>query len=167
MFRERVVLLLDEAAADARTAVDLTALENALVRHLPGLGVPSCYVALGGGDATEPSEQVMAFDERRELPVWQRGGMFRTGELMLPELRHEGRRSVIVHPLFVRDEAIGFCCMEVGPPDGSVYKALGDVIGSAVRAIRLSEALVEEATRRERAEKARLAQELEIAARIQ
>jgi serine phosphatase RsbU (regulator of sigma subunit) len=74
---------------------------------------------------------------------------------------------MIVHPLFVRDEAFGFCCLEVGPPDGSVYKALGDIIGSAVRAIRLSDALVEEATRRERAEKARLVQELEIAARIQ
>ncbi len=167
MFREQVVLMLDEAAADARTAVDLSALENALVRHLPGLGVPSCYVALGGGGASSPSEQVMAFDSKRSLPPWQRGTQFRTGELMLQALWPEGRRSMIVHPLFVRDEALGFCCLEVGPPDGSVYKALGDVIGSAVRAIRLSEALVEEATRRERAEKARLAQELEIAAHIQ
>jgi DNA-binding LacI/PurR family transcriptional regulator/serine phosphatase RsbU (regulator of sigma subunit) len=167
MFRERVVLLLDETAADARTAVDVAALENALVRHLPGLGVPSCYVALGGGNTSSPSEQVMAFDSRRVLPSWRRGGSFRTGELMLRELWPEGRRSMIVHPLFVRDEALGFCCLEVGPPDGSVYKALGDIIGSALRAIRLSEALVEEATRRERAEKTRLAQELEIAARIQ
>ena len=73
MDRERVVLLLDEAAVESRTAVDLPALENALARHLPGLGVPSFYVALGGADAGSPSEQVMAFDEGRTLPPWQRG----------------------------------------------------------------------------------------------
>jgi DNA-binding LacI/PurR family transcriptional regulator/serine phosphatase RsbU (regulator of sigma subunit) len=167
LFREKMILLLDETSAAARTAVDLTALESVLVRHLPGLGVPSCTVALGGGDASSSSEQVMAFDQQRGLESWQRGASFRTGELMLPALRPEGRRSLIVHPLFVHDEALGFCCLEVGPPDGSIYKALGDIIGSAVRAIRLSDALVEEATRRERAEKARLAQELEIAVRIQ
>ncbi|HTV24522.1 MAG TPA: PP2C family protein-serine/threonine phosphatase, partial [Polyangiaceae bacterium] len=57
--------------------------------------------------------------------------------------------------------------IEIGARDGSVFKTIPELISTALKAILLANAIVEEATRRERAEQTRMSQELEIAARIQ
>ena len=167
MEREAVVLQLEDAAVEARTALDTPTLKQVISKQLPLLGVPSCYVAVGDSGPNDLSAQLIAFDQNRALVEHFVEKTFRTGELIPDDVRPPERHSMVVHPLFVREEVLGFCCLEIGPRDGSIYKALGDIISSAVKAAQLSEALVEEATRRERAEQARMAQELEIAARIQ
>ncbi len=167
MEREAVVLQLEDAAVEARTALDVPTLAQVISRQVPLLGVPSCYVAVGDSGPNELSAQLIAFDQKRGLAEHFVGKTFRTGELIPDDVRPPERHSMVVHPLFVREEVLGLCCLEIGPRDGSIYKTLGDIISSAVKAAQLSEALVEEATRRERAEQARMAQELEIAARIQ
>lgn len=167
MEREAVVLQLEDAAVEARTALDTSSLKQVISKQLPRLGIPSCYVAAGASEAGEVCSLLIAFDQKRGLVEHFTETTFRTGELIPRDVRPLERHSMVVHPLFVREEVLGFCCLEIGPRDGSIYKALGDIISSAVKAAQLSEALVEEATRRERAEQARMAQELEIAARIQ
>jgi serine phosphatase RsbU (regulator of sigma subunit) len=75
--------------------------------------------------------------------------------------------SLVTHALFMREEILGYCCLDLGQRSGSALKTLGELISSSLKATQLSEALVAEVTRRERAERARMHQELEIAARIQ
>jgi sigma-B regulation protein RsbU (phosphoserine phosphatase) len=57
--------------------------------------------------------------------------------------------------------------VEIGRRDPSLLKTLGELISSSLKATQLSEALVAEVMRRERAERERMHQELAIAARIQ
>lgn len=167
MDREAVRIRLEDAGVAARTALDWPSLREVLAEHLPGLGIPACYVAVGSGGPNHDGHQLVAFDQSRELDVPDDRVKFRMGDFIATRYLPRKRHSMIVHPLFVRNEALGHCCLEIDVLDGGVYKAVGDMISSALKATQLSEALVIEATARERAEKARLVQELEIAARIQ
>ena len=165
--REDILLRLEHASREARTALDWPALCHVLSEHLPGFRVPSFYVARGNSGAAADSQQMYAFQAGAELALPEGGICFRTGEIIAPQLRSEARTSLVVHTLFTGEEILGYCCMELGPKNGSILKTLGELISSSLKASQLSAALVAEVTRRERAERERMLQELEIAARIQ
>jgi serine phosphatase RsbU (regulator of sigma subunit) len=74
---------------------------------------------------------------------------------------------MIMLSLSFKQEYLGHVAMEIGPRDATVFESLGELLSTALKASQLSEALIEEATARERAEKSRLTQELDIASRIQ
>jgi DNA-binding LacI/PurR family transcriptional regulator/serine phosphatase RsbU (regulator of sigma subunit) len=79
-----------------------------------------------------------------------------------------GRRSaVVVEPLFFHERAQGCLLLEMGPREGFVYEALAEQVSSALEGARLTARLVEEATRRQVAERERLEKEMQIAAHIQ
>jgi len=165
--REEVHLRLEHASREARTALDWPALCRVLSEHLPGFRVPSFYVARGNAGAAADSRQVYAFQAGAELALPEGGIPFRTGHIIAPQLHTQARSSLVVHSLFMGEEILGYCCLELGPRDGSILKTLGELISSSLKASQLSAALVAEVTRRERAERTRMLQELEIAARIQ
>jgi phosphoserine phosphatase RsbU/P len=165
--REEFILKLEDVSREARTALDWKGVCKVLCEHLPRFRIPRCYVAAGNGGADGESRQMFAFDNgvQRDLPL--DGIPFKTSEIMAPEFRPTTRTTLIVHPLFMQHEVLGYACYEVGPRDGALFKTLGDLTSSALKATQMSRALIEEVTRRERAERARMRQELDIAARIQ
>jgi phosphoserine phosphatase RsbU/P len=164
--REELILKLEDVSREARTALDWKGVCKVLCEHLPRFRIPRCYVAEGNGGADGESRQMFAFDGvQKELPP--EGIPFKTSEIMAPEVRPTTRTTLIVHPLFMQHEVLGYACYEVGPRDGALFKTLGDLTSSALKATQMSLALIEEVTRRERAERARMRQELDIAARIQ
>lgn len=165
--REDIASRLEDAGRDARTALDWPGLRRVLSEHLPLFHIPRCYVAMGDGGADAVSHQMFAFEEGQERELPAAGAPFRTSQIIAPDVSPRERTTMVVHPLFVQDETVGHCCFEVGPRDGSIFKTLGDLISSSLKAARMSAALIEEATKRERAERSRMLQELEIAARIQ
>jgi len=165
--REDVLLRLEHASREARTALDWPALCRVLSAHCPNFRVPSFYVARGSGGASADSQLVYAFQAGAELALPEGGIPFRTGHVIAPQLHTEARSSLVVHSLFTGEEILGYCVMELGPKDGTILKTLGELISSSLKASQLSAALVAEVTRRERAERTRMLQELEIAARIQ
>jgi sigma-B regulation protein RsbU (phosphoserine phosphatase) len=77
------------------------------------------------------------------------------------------RASIVVEPLFFHERPLGCLLAEMGPREGMVYESLAEQISSALEGARLVTRLVEEATRRQMAERERLEKEMEIAARIQ
>ncbi len=165
--REEVMLRLEEVSREARTALDWPALCKVLTDHLQRFRIPRYYVAAGNAGAKGESRQVFAFElgKAPELPA---GGLaFPTHNVIAPALRPTQRTSILVHSLFMSDEILGHCCQELGPKDGAIVKTFGELISSALKANQLSEALLAEVMRRERAERSRMLQELEIAARIQ
>lgn len=165
--REEIVMKLEEVSAAARTALDWPALCEVLREHLPRFRIPRCFVATGNGGADAESRQVFALDSGELAALPPEGLPFRTSVIMCDAVRPLERTTLVVHPMFMRDEILGYACFEVGPRDGAIFKTLGDLISSALKAAQLSRALVDEVTRRERAEQGRMRQELEIAARIQ
>src|SRR5690606_18653215 len=112
------------------------------------------------------SEALLAYQEETGLHPEGAGRIFRTGEVVPTDLRPPWRHSVMVQPLFFNDQPLGFCVIEIGSRDVSVFKTIPELISTALKAIELARTIVEEATRRQRAEQTRMAQELEIAARI-
>jgi sigma-B regulation protein RsbU (phosphoserine phosphatase) len=88
---------------------------------------------------------------------------------LLPALFDKlGRRAaVVVEPLFFHERPLGCLLLEMGPREGMVYESLAEQVSSALEGARLVTRLVEEATKRQMAERERLEKEMEIAARIQ
>ena len=77
------------------------------------------------------------------------------------------RASLVVEPLFFHERPLGCLLLEMGPREGMVYESLAEQVSSALEGARLVTRLVEEATKRQVAERQRLEKEMEIAARIQ
>jgi phosphoserine phosphatase RsbU/P len=167
--KESLMRNLEELSVAVRTALDIPQLRVALEQHLPALRIASLFVARHDGfpGPDDCSEAILAYDEEHRLKPEGFERIFRTGEVVPAELRPPWRHSVMVQPLFFKEQPLGFCVIEIGARDGSVFKTIPELISSALEAILLARAFVEEATRRQRAEQTRMAQELEIAARIQ
>jgi serine phosphatase RsbU (regulator of sigma subunit)/DNA-binding LacI/PurR family transcriptional regulator len=168
--RDMMMRALDVLGAELRTALDLPSLRSTLAEHLPRVGLPSCHVVGCEEQVTSASEGLLicAYEADRKADTRadpeQR---FPAGSLLPQELIPTRRHSLVIKPLFSGDKPLGFCLMEIGTFDGQLYETLPELISNTLRASQLSRALVDEATRRQRAEQQRMAQELEIAARIQ
>lgn len=167
--KEALMRNLEEMSVAVRTALDIPTLRSALTHHLPNLRISSLFVARNNGfpGPDDYTESVLAYNEESGLAASGNERVFRTGEIVPVDLRPPWRHSVMVQPLFFKEQPLGFCVIEIGARDGSVFKTIPELISTALKAILLAHAIVEEATRRQRAEQSRMAQELEIAARIQ
>jgi phosphoserine phosphatase RsbU/P len=73
----------------------------------------------------------------------------------------------MVQPLCFQTEALGWCLLEMDPPRATVCETIPPQISAALKATALQERLVAEATMRERAERARLEHEIELAVQLQ
>ncbi|MTE17965.1 helix-turn-helix domain-containing protein [Streptomyces sp. TRM43335] len=165
------------------TVVDMDALTGTLARHLPGTGVPGCRLVLH-----EPGGRVTGGEGRalvRVVPVpgegtapapgslgggagTDGGDIDRDGgldapypaELLLPDrlLPRDRRFTLVVEPLHIGDEQLGFAVFDDGPHGdpgdgpgirpggggdggaarrGALHRALGDQISAALKGIRL------------------------------
>ncbi|MGC4092948.1 MAG: PP2C family protein-serine/threonine phosphatase [Polyangiaceae bacterium] len=111
-------------------------------------------------------EIVTAYDaERGSLPVV--GESFRAGDIVPSRLGFERRATWIASAAVMDDQVLGYCVLELGFVDASRCASLFEQMGFSLHSVALLRAMVEEETRRERAERARLENELALAARIQ
>ncbi len=100
---------LRELGNELSSIVDVHALTEALDRRLPELGIPRWHLAVGSA-ARLPQVGVLPTDRRY---------------------------AMVAEPLHVHDELLGVGLFEVGPRDGTVYRALGDQISAALKEIQL------------------------------
>ena len=170
LHRDVMMRALDLLGADLRTALDLPSMRSTLTEHLPRVGLPSCHVVGCEEQVTAATESLLisAYDvEKKTDGSAELERRFASGSLLPEALMPARRHSLVIKPLFSGAKPLGFCLMEIGNFDGQLYETLPELISNTLRATQLSRALVDEATRRQRAEQQRMAQELEIAARIQ
>src|SRR5690606_9736439 len=122
-------------------------------RRLPGTGVPHCRLVLYDPTARHQSTTRMARlvrtrAERAAQPDrLPDGGPYSApypAHPLLPDhaLPTDRRRALVVEPLHIGDEQLGFALFEAGPPRdagrlGARYRALGDQLSAALRGIRL------------------------------
>lgn len=167
--KEALIRNLEELSVAVRTALDVPSLRAAVANHLPHLRVSSLYVVTHPGrpGPDDFSEVLLAYDDESQLKEKGNERPFRTGDIIPADLRPPWRHSVMVEPLFFDEQPLGYCVIEIGARDGSAFKTIPELISTALKAIHLARTIALEATLRERAEKSRLLQELEIAARIQ
>jgi phosphoserine phosphatase RsbU/P len=162
---------LGQLGGDVLTSLDRPAIGRALAAHLPTLRISSAAVVIQRSDQPPTSEDecrlIIAWDRERGLRTFAEGVPFRAGELVPEAAKPPVRHTLMVQPLCFKDEALGWCLFEMDPPRGVVCEEIPEQVSAALKATALQERLVAEVTKRERAERARLQHEIELAAGIQ
>jgi DNA-binding LacI/PurR family transcriptional regulator/serine phosphatase RsbU (regulator of sigma subunit) len=169
--RERWIRTLHETSEALMSVFGADALVDAVAKQLPRLQIPACVLAVyespAPSVATSTSRAIFLWDEDRNAAADGEHPRFRSRDLAPAGWLDARPRTVVAEPLVFHGEQLGFALFEVGPREGVVYEGLRELVSSAMKGARLVEQVVEEATRRQRAERERLEKEMEIAARIQ
>lgn len=140
---ERQVHILSQIGQAVMTTLDTAELMGVIAQELPRLGIPSGYLSLyQNPDApTAEARLILAFNETgriamevegRPFPAWQ---LLPTG--MLPAQR---RYSMIILPLYFRQDQLGFMLLEISLPDTTAYELLRGQISSALKGALLLQA---------------------------
>src|SRR5450631_499365 len=172
---ERLTHALTVSGSALLATQQVAALTAAVGKQLPRLGIPGAWMTLTdraseSASATAQMEVVLAHDiERAPGGSEPALGTKLAASALLPAVIEPlaRRASIIVEPLYFHDRTLGCLLMEMGPREGIVYESLAEQVSSALEGARLVGRLVEEATRRQVAERERLEKEMEIATRIQ
>jgi signal transduction histidine kinase/AraC-like DNA-binding protein len=133
---ERQAQALRDIGQALITTFDVDKLADVLAERLPGLGIVSCYLALYEDPAVslEQSRLVLAYSERGRAPLASGGQLYPSHQLVPENLLPWHRRySLVVEPLYFREEQIGFVLFEIGPRDGTIYEVLRAHISSALK----------------------------------
>jgi len=141
------------------TTFDLTSLMDSIVRELPRLRIPACYVALYEGKDPSPGHArlVLAYNENGRFPIGPEGFSFPTAEILPAAVLPAGRRqSHLVFPLYFHEDRLGFVVFEVGPRSGMIYETLSLQLSSALKGALLVEEMQQRAAELARAREAAL-----------
>lgn len=120
------------------TAFDEPLLIETLHRQLPQLGFPSFYLSLyARPEAPSGSARlILAYERGGPVDLPPEGAEFPSG-LLFPGSRERPGGSLVVEPLYFRDEQIGILVLEPGPTDGPIYENLRAQISSALQGSKL------------------------------
>ncbi len=135
------------------TTFDMATLTDTIVRDMPQLGIPRCYISLyeGQGIPAEKSKLILAYDEHGRIEVENNKQVFSSRELapdgFLSREEPHKRYSMIVEPLYLKRDSLGFVLFEVGPREPQTYEVLRGHLSTALK----SALLVQEVDERTRA----------------
>ncbi len=134
---ERQMRLLNGLQESLITTFNITEVMDTLAREIPQLGIPSCYLSLYENpqrptDAARLYLALASDSKRFELPDEKQ--VFPSLQLVPPEIWPDRSFSMIVEPLYFREEQLGFALLEIGPHQGSIYETLRGEISSALQA---------------------------------
>lgn len=132
---ERQNEILREIGQALITVFDTEALADTLARELPRLDIRSCYLALyEPREAAAPLARLaLAYTERGRADLETQGRRFAPALVVPPDLLPARRHSLVVEPLFFREDQIGYIVFEIGPRDSSIYEVLRGYISSALK----------------------------------
>jgi PAS domain S-box-containing protein len=151
---EQQAQALREIGETLSTTFDVVGLTDVLAQALPQLGIERCYLSLYE-DPKAPAEWsrlMMAYDEKGRVALEPDGRRFPTHQLV-PEgmLPQERQYSMVVEPLYFREDQIGFVLLEEGPRKGEIEMLRGQLSSALKGALlvekreqRLTDALEEE-----------------------
>ncbi len=131
------------------TMFDLKGLMDTMAESVPRLGIPSCYLVLY--ESARPyrypqpppqwSRLVMAYNENGRVPLPPDGQRFLTRHLLPKDTLPTDRRyTMMIVPLYFREEQMGFVLLERGPKEGIVYELLRGQLSSALKGALLLQA---------------------------
>jgi signal transduction histidine kinase/DNA-binding LacI/PurR family transcriptional regulator len=126
--------------------IDSMELLDYLANALPQLNIPRCYLSLYEDPLapTDWSRLVMAYDEFGKINLGPPGRRFRSPDLT-PEgiLPTDRRFSLVVEPLYFRNDHLGFVLLEADSHQEDVYEILRGQISGALKRTRLAEYNIE------------------------
>ncbi|MEE8389456.1 MAG: GAF domain-containing protein, partial [Anaerolineae bacterium] len=141
--KERQAQMLRQVSQTLLTTFNMTDLTNTLVQDLPQLGIPRCYISLyeGRGAPAEKSKLILAYDEHGRIELENNNQVFPSRQLapndLLSRAKSHRRYTMIVEPLYLREDPLGFALFEVGPRENQVYEELRGHLSSALKSVLL------------------------------
>jgi DNA-binding LacI/PurR family transcriptional regulator/GAF domain-containing protein len=137
--REQQAYAIRQIGQALITAFDMSELMDVVVRDLPRVGIPRCYLSLykGEGAPAETSDLILAYDKYGHVGVEADARVFASRQLVpggLLTMDGSGEPySMVVEPLYLMQKQLGFVLFEVGPQDGYVYETMRGYLSSALR----------------------------------
>lgn len=143
---EQRARVLSEINQLLSATIDSTELLDILANALPQLNISRCYLSLYEDPAspTAWSRLAMAYDENGKIILEPARKRFRSATLA-PEgvLPVDRRFSLIVEPLYFRNDHLGFVLFEADSHQEEVYEILRGQISGALKRTRLAEYNIE------------------------
>ncbi len=134
--------LLSEAGRVFGTASGWEDLMEKLASQLPRLGIQSGSIVMYE-DPQAPLERArlaLAFTPQGRVEPEETRRVYPTRQLLPEGLSPaQGRRSLVVLPLYFRERQLGFAVLDARGPDASVYETLREGISSALESVLLRE----------------------------
>lgn len=153
---ERRSRVLADTAEAISAALDLGSLSEVLDERLSAIDVPSAYIvllerptvaALASGalldSASSERRLVFVHDPRGRRQIARDGPGFAHSRLLPIGMLAEDRQiTLVVKPLFFKDDPLGYVVFELGPLDGLIYETLREQISGVLNVALLIEELV-------------------------
>jgi len=138
---ERRTRILRTIGQSLVTTFNMDDLLDALVRSLPQLSIPSCYLSLydqGERSRRDTGTLILAYARGRRIELAPRGQGFLSRKLVpddlaLRRLNSGERYTMVAAPLYVREDQLGVALFEVGPREGTVYDILCRQVSNALK----------------------------------
>jgi signal transduction histidine kinase/AraC-like DNA-binding protein len=143
---EQQARILSDLNQMLSATIDTAELLDILASALPDLKIPRCYLSLYEDPAvpTGWSRLVMAYDEQGKIDLALAKRRFRSSELAPKEiLPIDCRFSLVVEPLYFRNDQLGFVLLEADSHQEEVYEILRGQISGALKRTRLAEYNIE------------------------
>ncbi|NTU65459.1 MAG: substrate-binding domain-containing protein, partial [Chloroflexi bacterium] len=143
---EQRAQVLSEINQTLNATLDAAELADVLAQTLPRLDIPRFCLSLYEDPATPAdwSHFIVAGDERGRLVLDLPVARFPSCQLVPPDwLPRDRRYSLVVEPLYFREDQLGFLLFEADPEREEEYEALSRQISSTLKRTRLAERNVE------------------------
>jgi signal transduction histidine kinase/DNA-binding LacI/PurR family transcriptional regulator/AraC-like DNA-binding protein len=137
--RTRQIQALHQISQALVSAFDVAELAGVLARDLPKLGIGCCYLSLyeDPDNPARGARLMLAYDGRGHVGPEAGRNRFPLEQLVPDDLVrwHDTAmpRSLVLEPLYFRQEQIGFVLFGTGPRDGTIYEALRGQISSSLK----------------------------------
>jgi DNA-binding LacI/PurR family transcriptional regulator/signal transduction histidine kinase len=141
---ERRAGVMAETAEAIGAALNQASLGDVLNEHLPRIGIPSGYIVLyeRAQAASARRRLVYAHDPTKPAAVAGDRGFDARSLLPAGVLAEDRQIALVVEPLFVKDDPLGYVVFELGPLDGLIYESLRRQISGVLKVALLIEELV-------------------------
>lgn len=154
---------LGEISQRLSVVTNLGELTDVLEQSLALLNVPRCYLFMYE-DPLQPeglARFIFSYEQHRRVFFDPQGEVFPVRQLLPDGLLASGRQhSLVVEPLFFREDQLGYAIFEANPQEEAIYEILGGQISASLKRTILTERnirLFEEAVEaRQAAEQANL-----------
>jgi DNA-binding LacI/PurR family transcriptional regulator/GAF domain-containing protein len=137
--RERRARAVRQISQTLISTFDTAELIDVITQHLPRLNIPRCYISLyeGRGVPAEKSRLFLAYDEHGRVEVKGDDGVFPSRQLVpdgfLSRDRSGRRYTMVVEPLYLNQDHLGFALFEAASRERQVYEVLRGHISSALK----------------------------------
>jgi signal transduction histidine kinase/DNA-binding LacI/PurR family transcriptional regulator/CheY-like chemotaxis protein len=134
--------ILGEISQIMSVTTSIVELTYVLERSLTLLEIPRCYLFLYENPLApeELARLIFAYEDKKQLDIDGKGFVIPTQQLLpVSFLPVECQHSLVVEPIFFREDQLGYAIFEADPREETIYEILGGQISASLKRTILTE----------------------------